>query len=95
MKAKDIKRLRAKVSGFKEYEVSYTGGLFGDWSCGGICSMQIMASNAEEAVQRYLKWYWRTYKNRNPHHTNTLVETTYQWGKFRVEDSRGYTRYFM
>lgn len=49
----------------------------------------------EEAVERYLKWYFRKYKCRNRHHTNNLAETSRWWGKFMVVDSKGYSRYFM
>ena len=95
MKARDIKRLRMQVAKFKEYEVSYTLGLFGHFIGGGLSSKEIMASNPKEAVERYLRWYYRRYKYRNQHHTNNLVETSWNWGKFRVIDSRGYERYFM
>ena len=95
MKARDVKRLRKKVANFKEYEVSYTRGLFGYFSDGGICSKEIMASNPKEAVERYLRWYFRCYKQRNNHHTNNLAETSWCWGKFMVVDTKGYTRFFM
>lgn len=95
MKAKGIKRLRKKVANFKEYDVSYSLGLFGNFDCGGLCLKTIKASNPREAVERYLRWYFRFYKFRNLFHTNNLVETSWNWGKFRVEDTRGYVRYFM
>ena len=95
MKAKDIKRLRKKVVDFKEYDVSYSLGLFGNFDGGGVCLQTIKASNPREAVERYLRWYFRFYKFRNEFHKNNLVETSLNWGKFRVEDARGYVRYFM
>lgn len=95
MRARDVKRLRKKVADFKEYTVSYTFGLFGDFGFEGQCCKKIMASNSQEAVERYLKWYFRKYKCRNMHHTNNLAETSRWWGKFMVVDSRGFSRYFM
>lgn len=95
MKARDVKLLRKKVAGFKEYEVSYSLGLFGNFDGGGLCCETIRASNPKEAVERYLRWYFRCYKRRNEFHTNNLVETSWNWGKFMVIDARGYRRYFM
>ena len=95
MTRRDIERLRKKVAGFKEYDVSYSFGLFGDFDGGGLCLQTIKASNPREAVERYLRWYFRYYKQRNQFHTTNLVETSWNWGRFRVEDTRGYVRYFM
>ena len=95
MTRRDIERLRKKVAGFKEYDVSYSLGLFGDFDGGGLCLQAIKASNPREAVERYLRWYFRYYKQRNKFHTTNLVETSWNWGRFRVEDTRGYVRYFM
>lgn len=95
MKARDVKRLRKKVTDFKEYDVSYSLGLFGNFDGGGLCLHTIKASNPREAVERYLSWYFRCYKRRNEFYTNNLVETSWNWGKFMVEDARGYRRYFM
>lgn len=95
MKARDVRRLREKVANFKEYEVSCSFGLFGNFYVGGQCRKTIKASNPKEAVERYLRWYFRCYKRRNEFHTNNLVETSWNWGKFMVIDARGYRRYFM
>lgn len=95
MKPRDVKKLRKKVANFNEYVVSYTFGLFGDFGFEGQCCKNIMASNPREAVEKYLKWYFRKYKCRNQHHTNNLAETSRWWGKFMVVDSKGYYRYFM
>lgn len=95
MKRRYIERLRKKVEAFKEYNVSYSFGLFGNFMSGGLCPQTIKASNPREAVERYIKWYFRKHKHRNPHHTNNLAETTRCWGSFMVVDSKGYSRYFM
>ena len=95
MKASHIKHLRKAVANFKEYNVSYSLGLFGDFSGGGLCLKTIKASNPKEAVERYLRWYFRHNKHRNQFHTTNLVETSWNWGKFMVVDSKGYSRYFM
>ena len=95
MNARCIKMLRKVVANFKEYEVSHSLGLFGDFVGGGLCLQIIKASNPKEAVERYLRWYFRYYKQRNKFHTTNLVETSWNWGRFRVEDTRGYVRYFM
>lgn len=95
MKRRDVKKLRKKVANFKEYEVSYSLGLFGNFYDGGLCCEAIKASNPKEAVERYLRWYFRYYKCRNAFHTNNLVETSWNWGRFMVIDSKGYKRYFM
>lgn len=94
MKARDVKRLREQVANFKEYDVSYSSGLFGDFDDGGLCLEKITASNPRMAVERYLRWYFRYYKRRNQFHTTSLVETSWNWGKFMVVDTRGYKRYF-
>lgn len=95
MKARHIKKLRKVVANFKEYTVSHSLGLFGDFDGGGLCSKDIMASTQRMAVERYLRWYFRCYKQRNRFHTTQIVETTWNWGKFMVVDSKGYSRYFM
>jgi hypothetical protein len=95
MKRRDVMKLRKKVANFKEYEVSYSLGLFGNFYDGGLCCETVKASNPKEAVERYLRWYFRYYKCRNEFHTNNLVETSYNWGRFMVIDSKGYKRYFM
>jgi hypothetical protein len=96
MKARHIKKLRKVIANFKEYEVSYSSGLFGDFGVKeGECCKKIMARNPQEAIKRYLKWYFRKYKCRNRHHTDNLAETSRWWGKFMVVDSKGYSRYFM
>lgn len=94
MKARHIKELRKVIANFKEYEVSHSLGLFGDFDGGGLCSKNIMASTPRMAVEKYLRWYFRYYKRRNKFHTNNLVETSWNWGKFMVVDAMGYRRYF-
>ena len=95
MKVRHIKKLRKVVANFKEYEVSHSLGLFGDFDGGGLCSKNIMAITPRMAVEKYQRWYFRHYKHHNKFHTTYIVETTWNWGKFMVVDSKGYSRYFM
>lgn len=98
MKARHIKRLRKMVAKFEEYIVIPTRGLFGDF-----CPITekktnlhyFKAENPVRAIRKYQRWYFRKHKEHQKHAFNApFSETSYEWGKFKVIDIKGYARYY-
>lgn len=94
MKARHIKKLRKRVQNFREYTVSTTYGLFGDFGTEGMWVRKILADTPQFAVQRYLDRHWRSYKEKHPKIEGTPTETTRRYGKIMVVDNKGYHYYF-
>ena len=93
MKAKHIKRLRLKIKAFNNYTVVESNRLFGCFEAKDK-GVNIMASNTQHAVRRYMQWYRRSMKQLHNEHFTLLRETTASWGKFLVIDNKGYKTYY-
>lgn len=94
MKKRYIKKLRKRVQNFKEYTVSTTYGLFGDFGTEGMWARKILADTPQVAVQRYLGRHWRTHKEKHPKIVGTPIESVRRYGKIMVVDNKGYHYYF-
>ena len=94
MKARHIRKLRKKIANFREFTVSTTWNLFGNFDCGGKRQRKVYADTPRVAVKRYFAWYKRKYKEMHEQSNSLLLATTYRWGKIMVLDSNGYRYYF-
>ena len=101
IKAKYIKKLRKKVSQFKTYKMRECFGLFGfdyDYATKKDCPYHtdsiIKGLNPEHAILRYFRYYNRKYKIRHKNYAEWMNETTYKWGRFMIEDEKGYRTFW-
>ena len=95
MKAIHIKKLRREVEQYKPFTISVCYGLFGfDYKDSGCDIARIMASDIEGAIRKYFRRYERKYKEKSTKHLTYLNETTRNWGRVMVIDSRGYKTYW-
>jgi hypothetical protein len=91
MKARTVRKLRKQLNSFETFEVSL-------YHCKhdekNVIKM-IKAENYIHALKRYLKWYWRHFKEKPEdlsHHG--ISETTKKFGSFIVTNSKGFKRYY-
>ena len=94
MKARHIGKLRKRIANFREFTVSTSFGLFGDFDGGGKWQHKVMADTPRVAVSRYLCWYIRKYKELHENFLYGCVETSAKWGRIMVIDTLGYRYYF-
>ena len=98
MKARHIRRLRKVVGKYKQYLVIPSGGLFGEFMPLTETRTNLYNFKAESpvrAIRKFLRWYFR--KNKQHHEfafDAPFDETTETWGKFKVIDMKGYTKYY-
>ena len=98
MKARHIRRLRKVVENFKEFIVVPSRGLFGEFSPLNETYTNLhyfKAERPERAIRKYQRWYFRKNKEHQKYAFDApFTETTYEWGKFKVIEVNGYTRYY-
>ena len=98
MKARHIRRLRKVVDKFEMYIVIPSSGLFGEFCRvkeGKTNIYDFKAENPVRAIRKYLRWYFRKHKEHHKYAFDSpFDETSYEWGKFKVVDMKGVTRYY-
>lgn len=95
MRARDVKRLRKVVAKFKAYYVKSSNSLFGDFQDGQPIGTLVFALNPHHAIRRYMKRYYRMYKEQHRFYRKNYAEVTRDWGRVRVMTCDGYKRYYM
>ena len=95
MKARHIRKLRKQIQAFKTFRITVTTGLFGDFFFIKENKLHEMKASSEiHAIHRYMRWYFRRYKQRNPHHKDCYIQTTEKFGEVLVINDKGYKRYY-
>ena len=92
MIARRIKKLRNRISNFKQYAVYETaiGSLFGRYSEYGTV---IMADSFEFARKRFVRYDERRYKEQSEY-KYCNCETERRWGKLLIIDEKGYKKFY-
>lgn len=93
MKARQIKKLRQRISKFKPYAVHWTSicHLFGEYSDRAEI---VMADSFKMAITRFIHYDERKHKERSEYH-DCYTETERKWGKLMVIDERGYKKFYL
>lgn len=95
MKARHIRKLRKELQSYKTFRVAECYGLFGTfWSAEDEDYKNIKAKNEKHAIYRYMKWFFRHFKQRSRHQKEWYQETSFNWGEIQVIDEKGYVRYY-
>jgi hypothetical protein len=95
MKARHIRKLRKELQSYKTFRVVGSYGAFGefflqqDWEY-----KKIKAKSPVHAINRYMKWFFRHFKQRSRHQKEWYQETSFNWGEIQVIDEKGYARYY-
>lgn len=85
MKARHIKKLRKKILSYKKYEVKS--------KVDNVC-VTIKAENVYHAVDRYLEWHMRHFKEKHQLSIQEdMYETTSYYAKICVIDEKGFKYY--
>lgn len=92
MKARTVRKLRKQLKSFETFEVS----LYHCKQDKKDVIRVIKAENYIHALKRYLRWYWRHFKEKPEDITHYgISETTKKFGSFMVINSKGFKRYYI
>lgn len=98
MKARHIRKLRKIIQSYREYIVVPSRGLFGDFDTLHRIENALITFKAEtprRAIRKYLRWYWRKYKQHHRFAFSSLTECSEEWGCFKVKEVKsGFIHYF-
>ena len=87
MKARHIRKIRKRVAMFDTYEIHEAVGMFGG-PYHATTEATVTAGNTVEVMRRFFRYYRRHYKRIHDDYTSESVETTRQWGRFEVVNTR-------
>ena len=87
MKARHIRKIRKRVDKFDTYEIHESIGMFGT-PYHDTTEAIVKADSVTMAMRRFFRYYERRYKRYHDDRTTCPSETTREWGRFEVVNTR-------
>ena len=99
MKARKIRKIRARLGELQTYKVRESFLMFGDFhgnnmACVTCSDTDVSATDPIRALKIYMKRYRLKNKQRHENESSDYSETSENWGFFMVTDEKGYKRYY-